>query len=177
MHFVLHNDKANNLGLLTAPVRQGPNFPGRTGADRPRFWAKTGASSRRWMTTCGSTSGPHKISSCVRTIEKNEQHRVAGNLYNIEVIVKYEIENFKDQAVTLDVAESLRQIRSEVFRDTGRDVEWELGRETTFEGRAGRREEHVRQEKSSMLNCPLAAPIPRPRRSCTNSISLIKNEW
>ena len=46
-----------------------------------------------------------------RTIEKNELHRVAGNLYDIEVIVKYEIENFKDQAVTLDIAESLRDIR------------------------------------------------------------------
>ena len=69
-----------------------------------------------------------------RTIEKNELHRVAGNLYDIEVIVKYEIENFKDQAVTLDVAESLRDIRTAVYRDTGRDVQWELGNETTFEG-------------------------------------------
>ena len=50
-------------------------------------------------------------------------HRVAGNLYDIEVIVKYEIENFKDKPVTLDVQESLRHIRNEVGGDPGRDVD------------------------------------------------------
>ena len=33
-----------------------------------------------------------------RTIDKNERKRIGGNLFNQEVIVKYEIENFKDQA-------------------------------------------------------------------------------
>jgi hypothetical protein len=70
----------------------------------------------------------------VRTTDKNEQKRVAGNLYNREVIVKFEIENFKDRAVTLDVAESVRAIRNEVAGDTGRDAEWVLGPETTFPG-------------------------------------------
>jgi hypothetical protein len=68
-----------------------------------------------------------------RTIDKNQQQRVAGNLYNRDVVVKYEIENFKDKAVTLDVAESVRAIRNEVAGDTGRDVQWELGKDTTFD--------------------------------------------
>jgi hypothetical protein len=69
-----------------------------------------------------------------RTIEKNEARRVAGNLYRREVIVKYEIENFKDKPVTLDVAENVRAVRNEILGDTGRDVDWTLGNETTFPG-------------------------------------------
>lgn len=69
-----------------------------------------------------------------RTIQKNEVHRVAGNLSNREVVIQYEIENFKDKPVTLDVAESLRYIRNEVQGDTGRDVDWTLGDKTTFPG-------------------------------------------
>src|SRR6185369_5188264 len=40
-----------------------------------------------------------------RTIDKNEAKRNAGNLYDYDLIVKYEIENHKDQPVALDVAE------------------------------------------------------------------------
>jgi hypothetical protein len=65
-----------------------------------------------------------------RTIDKNNRVRVAGSLYNQEVVLKFEIENFKDQPVTLDINETLRNVRSEVIGDTGRDVQWELGKET-----------------------------------------------
>jgi hypothetical protein len=61
-----------------------------------------------------------------RTIDRRKQSRVFGNLYDYDVVVKYEIENFKDQAVVLDIAESLRALRKEIHRDTGRDIEWEL---------------------------------------------------
>jgi hypothetical protein len=48
-----------------------------------------------------------------RMIERNESRRIAGNLYDREMIVKYEIENFKDKPVTLDVRENLRAIRNQ----------------------------------------------------------------
>ena len=54
--------------------------------------------------------------------------------FNHEVVLKYEIENFKDQPVTLDVVENLRHVRSEIRGDNGRDVEWELGKDTNFDG-------------------------------------------
>ena len=60
-----------------------------------------------------------------RTIERRKQIRVLGNLYDYDVVVKYEIENFKDQAAVLDLTESLRALRKEIHRDTGRDVERE----------------------------------------------------
>ncbi len=67
-----------------------------------------------------------------RIIEKNERHRVAGNLYDHEVVIRYEIENFKTEGVTLNIAENLRYVRNEVRGDSGRDVAWELGDDTTF---------------------------------------------
>jgi hypothetical protein len=68
-----------------------------------------------------------------RTIERNQQHDRPGDLFDQEVIVKFEIENRKEQPITLDVAENLRMLRQEVLgRDTGRDVEWELGRESNL---------------------------------------------
>ena len=133
MHFVLKNDKQNHLG--TAPLQFG----------KVRLFQDDGRGSTAFLGEDWGKFTPLDDEMRLyvgvaqdivvqRTIEKNELRRVAGNLYDIEVIVKYEIENFKDQAVTLDVVESLRAIRAAVYRDTGRDVQWERGKETTFEG-------------------------------------------
>ena len=62
-----------------------------------------------------------------RTIDRNERQRIAGNLYRYDVTVKYEIENFKDAPATLNIVESVRQIRDQVRGDPGRDPEWQLG--------------------------------------------------
>ena len=62
-----------------------------------------------------------------RTVDRNERQRIAGNLYRHEVTLKYEIENFKDTPVTLDIVESMRQIRNDLRGDNGRDPEWRLG--------------------------------------------------
>ena len=62
-----------------------------------------------------------------RTVDRNERQRIAGNLYRYDVTLKYEIENFKDSPVTLDITESVRQIRDQIRGDSGRDPEWQLG--------------------------------------------------
>ena len=51
-----------------------------------------------------------------RTVDRNERQRIAGNLYRYDVTLKYEIENFKDAPVTLDITESVRQIRDDDSR-------------------------------------------------------------
>ncbi len=133
MHYVLQNDQTHHLGL--APLQFG----------KVRIFQEDGHGSIAFLGEDWGKFTPLDDEMRLfvgtaqdivvrRTIEKNEQHRVAGNLYNIEVVVKYEIENFKDQAVTLDVVESLRQIRNEIYRDTGRDVQWHLESDTTFDG-------------------------------------------
>ncbi|MFO1370941.1 MAG: hypothetical protein U1F42_00570 [Candidatus Competibacteraceae bacterium] len=62
-----------------------------------------------------------------RTVDRNERQRIAGNLYRYDVTLKYELENFKDMPVTLDITESVRQIRNEIRGDNGRNPEWQLG--------------------------------------------------
>jgi hypothetical protein len=131
MHFVLQNDKSHGLG--GAPLQFGKvrifqeDRQGSTaflGEDWGQF-TPLDDEMRLFV-------GVAQDIVVVRTIEKNELHRVAGNLTDIEVVVKYEIENFKDKAVTLDISENLREIRNQLYRDTGRDVQWELGPGTTL---------------------------------------------
>ncbi len=175
MHFVLKNDQRNHLGL--APLQFG----------KVRIFQEDGHGSTAFLGEDWGKFTPLDDEMRLyvgtaqdivvqRTIEKNEQHRVAGNLYNVEIIVKYEIENFKDEAVTLDVVESLRQIRNEVYRDTGRDVQWELGDETTFLGGPD-------AEKSTFDKQLFHAELPaRGADSKATKVVhklhlLVKNEW
>ncbi len=62
-----------------------------------------------------------------RTVDRSERQRIAGNLYRYDVTLKYEIENFKNTPVTLDISESVRQIRTDLRGDNDRDPEWQLG--------------------------------------------------
>lgn len=69
-----------------------------------------------------------------RTIDRNVRTKIAGNLFNQEVVLKYEIENFKLQPVTLTLVENLRYVRDQLATSSGRDVQWELGKDTTLKG-------------------------------------------
>lgn len=69
-----------------------------------------------------------------RTIAKSEARRVAGNLYDYDVVLQYEIENFKNQPVTLDVVEQIPFVHREVRGDPHRDIQWKVGPETTLPG-------------------------------------------
>jgi hypothetical protein len=132
MHYVLKNDKANQLGL--APLQYGKvrifingNNEGSTaflGEDWGQF-TPIDDEMKLYL-------GVAQDIVVKRTIDKNETKRVGGNVFNQEVVIKYEIENFKDTEVTLDIVENLRHVRNEVRGDNGRDVEWELGKATTF---------------------------------------------
>lgn len=133
MHYVLKNDEENELGrsaLQFGKVRIFQDDGRGSTAFLGEDWGKFTPLDDEMRLSVGTAQDV----VVRRTIDKNEQKRVAGNLYHREVIVKYEIENFKDKALTLDVQESLRAIRGELGSDTGRDVEWELGDQTTFQG-------------------------------------------
>ena len=70
---------------------------------------------------------------CTRTVESNERHHVHGNLYHQEIVLKYEIENFKPKACTLSIIEQLNRLGQEKFGNTHGDVERELGPKTSEE--------------------------------------------
>ncbi len=68
---------------------------------------------------------------CTRIVQDNKRHRITGNLFNQEIWLRYEIENFKDDAVTLDIVEQLNALASKYGARAPGDVEWSLGKDTT----------------------------------------------
>lgn len=132
MHYVLKNDEAHKLGKVPLEFgkfrvfqEDGRGSTAFLGEDWGRF-TPLDDELRLYL-------GVAQDIVVKRTIEKNEIEAVVGNLFQVRsVVVKYEIENFKDKPVTLDLSESLRTLRNETHGDTGRDVDWEMGELTTF---------------------------------------------
>jgi len=175
MHYVLKNNKANRLGV--APLQYGKvrifQDDGHGGtAFIGEDWGKFTPLDDEMRLYIGVAQDV----VVKRTIDKNEQHRIAGNLYDREVIVKFEIENFKDKAVVLDISENVRAIRNELYGDNGRDVQWELGKQTTFE-------EGPDKEKSTFEQLIFHARLPargadtKAEKIVHKLHLLLKNEW
>src|SRR5690606_17156748 len=127
-HYVLTNDKEHGLGAAALPygkvrifIQGGGENPQANTAFLGEDWGKFTPKDDEMQLYLGVAQDI----VVKRTIDKNEAKRITGDLYNQEVVLKYEIENFKKQPVTLDLSESLRAIRNEVRGDTGREVEWE----------------------------------------------------
>ena len=179
MHYVLKNDAAHHLGqapLQYGKVRifiegAGENGKASTtflGEDWGRFTPKDDEM-RLYL-------GVAQDIVVKRTIDRNQMHHVTGNLFSYDVVVKYEIENFKREPVTLNVVENLRHIRNEIRPDTGREVDWELNDDTTFEG--GPDKSHSNSEQL-MFHAKLpAADANGKATKITHKLHLIlKNEW
>ncbi len=187
MHYVLKNDKADHLGK--APLQFGKVRIFIDGArDEGRRTSNNGSSTAFLGEDWGKFTpiddemklylGVAQDIVVKRTIERNETKHVAGNLYNHDVIVKYEIENFKDQPVTLDVVENLRHVRKEAFgSDNNRgDVDWEFGPETTFEG--GPDKEHSTFEQVMFhASLPARDKDGKAEKIVQKFHLILKNEW
>jgi hypothetical protein len=177
MHYAIKNDKAGKLGTAPLPAGKVRIFIEGGKENSTAFLGEDWGKFTPIDDEMKLYLGVAQDIVVKRTIEKNERHRTAGNLYDQEVIVKYEIENHKSQAVTLDVSENLRQIRTEAINsDTGRDVQWEMGKQTTFEGGAD-------AEKSTfdrlLLHAKLPAQSPdgKAEKIVHKLHVIIQNEW
>ena len=179
MHYVLTNDAEHNLGTAPLPYGKVRIFIQGVGDDPQagtaflgEDWGQfTPKDDEMWLYL-----GVAQDIVVKRTIEKNERKRITGNLHEHEVIVKYEIENFKKQPVTLDVVESLRHIRNEARGDSGRDVEWQLGKETTFEGGPDP-ERSTSEQVVFHAQLPAAGPEGKAEVIVHKLHVLLKNEW
>ena len=175
MHYLLRNDQAGGLGrfpLQPGKVRifldDGKGTPAFLGEDWGRFTPR-GDEMKLFL-------GQAKDVVVTRTIDRTDKVRVLGNLYNYDVIVKYEIENFKDEGVVLELVESIAALRREIITDTGRDVEWEFGRQGTLA-------EMKDTQKSTADSVVFNVPLP-PRGDDQKAVKqvhtfhlVIKNEW
>jgi hypothetical protein len=175
MHYVLHNDSGHGLGKASLPYGKVRIFQddGRgavafLGEDWGRF---TPVDDRMRLYL-----GVAQDIVVRRTIDRNEQKRVAGNLHNREVVIKYEIENFKNQPVTLDVIENLDALRNEVGMGGGRDVQWELGKQTTFEGGPDRDESSYNRTVFH-ATLPAARPDGKTDKVVHALHLILHNEW
>jgi hypothetical protein len=179
MHYVIKNDAAHKLGkaaLQYGKVRifiEGAGKNAKTGTaflgeDWGRFTPKDDEM-RLYL-------GVAQDVVVKRTIEKNERARISGNLNNYDVIIKYEIENFKRDPITLDVAESLRLMRNEIRGDSGREVDWKLHDDTTFG--FGPDAERSNSEKLVFHAKLPAADSNGKAKKITHKLHLtFKNEW
>ena len=175
MHYVLTNDEANGMGQFPLPrgkVRIFQDDGRGTQAFLGEDWGGFTPRDDEMKLFLGQT----KDVVVKRTIDRRQQTRVLGNLYDYEVMVKYEIENFKDTQVVLDLAESLAALRREVFRDTGRQVEWQFGGEGTL---ASLRDAEKSTAERVVFNVPLPArgADQKAVKKVHTLHVVIKNEW
>lgn len=61
-----------------------------------------------------------------RKVTRNKRNPVRGNLYNQELIVEYQIENFKTTPVVLDVHEDMKKLRDRFCGRKGREPQWQI---------------------------------------------------
>jgi len=131
MHYVLRNDAAGGLGTFALMPGKARIFQD-DGRGTVAFLGEDWAPFTPREDDMRLFLGVSKDIVVTRTIERRERERVVGQLHDYDVIVKYEIENFKDQPVTLDLAEHMRALRAEIHGETGRHVEWTLGGRSTL---------------------------------------------
>jgi hypothetical protein len=179
MHYVLKNDKDHKLGEAALPFGKvrifieggGENATANTaflGEDWGKFTPRDDEL-RLYL-------GVAQDIVVKRTIDRNQARRITGNLHDHEVIVKYEIENFKKQPVTLDVIENLRHVRSETRGDTGREVEWQFGGEHTL----GHEPDDERSNVEQLVfhaKLPAADEDGKAEKVVHKLHLIIKNEW
>ncbi len=174
MHYVLTNDEEHGLGKF-------PLMPGKArifqddGLGTVAFLGEDWASFTPRDDEVSLYLGVAKDIVVKRTIDRSTRKRVLGRLYDYDIIVKYEIETFKDQAAVLDLAESMPALRAEILGNTNRNVEWSFGTAGTLK--------QVDQEKSTADRPVFHVTLP-PRGDDQKAVKqvhtlhvIIKNEW
>jgi hypothetical protein len=173
MHYVLQNDAAHGLGKVALPFgkarifqQDGKGGSSFVGEDWGKFTPRDDEM-RLYL-------GVARDIVVKRTIERNERKRIGGNLYDHDLVLKYEIENFKDTAVTLDISEQLQRLREELRIGSPRGVQWKLGDDTTLT-------DGPDQEKSDadklLFHVALAPKKGEAKKQIYKLHLIIQNEW
>ncbi|GAB4154580.1 MAG: hypothetical protein Kow00107_04620 [Planctomycetota bacterium] len=134
MHYKLKNDTANGMGLF-------PLQPGKVrifiddGHEGEAFLGEDLAYLTPIDDEVKLYLGEASDIVCTRTVKSNERFVERGNLYNVEVVLKYEIENFKNKPCTFTIVEQIDRLAQEFFGDPHGVVQWESGANTSPEVR------------------------------------------
>ncbi len=126
MHYLIVNDADNSMGRF-------PLMPGKVrifqddGQGTVAFLGEDWAPFTPLDDEVSLYLGVARDIVVKRTIVERKARRRFGPIREYDVVVKYEIENFKDKPVVLDIAESMIALRREILGDRSRGVEWVLG--------------------------------------------------
>ena len=175
MHYVLENDLSHGLG--DSPLRFG----------KARIFQQDGHGGAAFLGEDWAAFTPRDdelklflgVSRDIvvkRTIDKREEIRRTGNLRDYEVVIKYEIENFKDSAVDLDIVESMSALRGEILGNTERDVDWEMHGKASLNGKLDPERTTADEVVAQVTLPPRGADQLATKQTLTLNIR-IKNEW
>ncbi len=175
MHYVIKNDKSAAMGdtpLQFGKVRIFQKDAHNTTAFIGEDWGKFTPIDDEMKLYLGLA----KDIVVKRTIEQNNKKRITGNLYDIDIIIKYEIENFKNLPVTLDVAENIDHIRNELLSHSNRDTQWELGSQTTFHQSLDK-DKSTHNKAFFHANLPPKPKNDKAQKTIHKFHLIIKNYW
>ncbi len=176
MHYQIHNDKAHNMGtqsLVAGKYRIYQQDKEGTAVFVGEDWGEYTAIDDKTDLFIGQA----RDIVVKRVIERKKHRLINGNLYNLDVLLSYEIENFKNKPVTLIIEEFLPYLNNETLSAISENgLEWEIGSDTTLSGKP------IKQRTNSET---VAYQIKLPARTeATKKIKLIKklhinfkNQW
>jgi len=130
MHYELKNDRRNGMGkfpLQPGKVRIFIKDSQGSAAFLGEDWAKLTPIDDKMKLYLGDA----RDIVCTRKVMYNKRRKVEGYLYNQEIVIRYEIENFKKKACTLRIVEQLNKVANQYFARRYRDVEWKKGSRTS----------------------------------------------
>lgn len=131
MHYVLINDKAHGLGMARLPfgkVRIFQKDPQGSQAFLGEDWGQKTSPGEKMRLYVGLAQDIVVI----RTIDKNHRTKLADNMYNHDIILKYVIENHKNKPVTVRIAEQINALERELRIGSSHPVSWQVGGKTDF---------------------------------------------
>ncbi len=174
MHYVLRNDRAHRLGQTALPdgkVRIFQKDSGGTTAFLGEDWGAFTPIDDEMKLYLGVAQDV----VVKRTIDKRERVRRSGDLADYEVVIKYEIENFKDQPVSLNVVEAIDHVRREAGISTARPAEWELGDRTDLS-------EHPDRDETTHERIAYRVDLPARQGDEAGKLTrylhvIFRNEW
>jgi hypothetical protein len=175
MHYVLQNDPSHGLGRFPLMFGKARIFQ-QDGHGGVAFLGEDWAAFTPRDDELKLYLGVARDIVVTRTIDRREAIRQTGNLRDYEVAVKFEIENFKDSEVALDLAESLPALRREILGDTNRDVEWELDGNASLNAKV----DQTRTTADKVVARVTLAPRGADQKAAKQTYMLklrIKNEW
>ena len=127
MHYVIHNDAANQLGKEPLPAGKMRIFqkdPQGTTAFLGEDWGQFTPIDDKMRLFLGIAQDV----SVKRRVTDRKTQKVVGNVYDRSLTLTYEVENFKEQPVTLRVVEQTHLIVNELQGKTKSPLSWTIQR-------------------------------------------------